>query len=222
MPVSTSSCALGASFILVLLLQVSQAIHTAHAADLTVTARLRPLPCAITLAPTTVEHSALLFQHLNRNSPTVLEKKQVALHVQCPAARRFSMTAKDNQRASANLALAPHISFLANDSLARPYVRGLGSINGQRIGAYALRLVPDNGLGVMASDNFGGWVASPTGAFNAVGADPLAFARQGAPAALTSASGLIEIETVIEQSSRLSGSDAVALEGSTTLQLYYE
>lgn len=196
-----------------LLLKAAQPAFAASFVDVTVTGRLTPDACHVSLSEGgTVDHGKIPAHSLSATEFTVLPSRMLELSVQCARPMLFALVGIDNR---------------AESSLAPDYFYGLGrNIHApeERLGSVALSyrdaLGDSQPLQVLASINSGEtWSQDP----NAYPRSYMAFAPPGdrQPEFISQLLVRLQVDTAINFSQYLTLDQEVPLDGSIVLDLRY-
>ncbi|MBV4498473.1 DUF1120 domain-containing protein [Pseudomonas sp. SWRI12] len=197
-----------------------------QAADLQVTGSIVPGSCSLNIPTLAVDFGRITPTELSPIDYTRLGARNTAFNITCDGPTLVGLTASDNRAASRKHEAMEIVDL----ELAAPLNSfGLGTnANGDKIGAYALFIRNSSMDGGTSSRTIlsGNDGASWFGAKDFMRSLPqytLSWAATGdtGPYMLTTLSGELEIEAVINNTTELAVRDDVQIDGSATLELKY-
>ncbi|MDP9909148.1 hypothetical protein J2W27_001250 [Variovorax boronicumulans] len=195
---------------------------SAESAELRIAGTITPTACTpVFTGGGVVDYGKIPAKSLNPTTQTNLPEKSIQLSMTCDAPVLFGFKTIDERAGTAVASLQTGVG--------EPETKfGLGTSDGQKIGAYSMQIVSATADGKPAVTLFsknGGtyWGPLNTGGLMADGGRLIAFVTNGGtvPNAHKSATTDIRVTTVIDKSSNLPLTHAIPLDGLSTFELVY-
>lgn len=202
----------------VALLAASSSASAAESATLEVTGTITPPPCTIGLDGTgMVNLGEIKTESLSTTVPTKLTTQSTDLSVSCPGKSQFAISAVDAR--SANLVDAA--VGVAKTGATSDQAFGLGSEDGQDVGAYVISLaspITDNGSSSMITRTSGGsWSAATV--LQPGDGQQTAWGNNQAVTATKDAKVTLNVDAAIASLSELDLSNSIDIQGQATIEL---
>ncbi|TSD60057.1 DUF1120 domain-containing protein [Variovorax sp. KBS0712] len=196
---------------------------SAESAELRIAGTITPTACTpVFTGGGVVDYGKIPAKSLNPTAQTNLPEKSIQLGMTCDAPVLFGFKTIDERAGTAVTSLQTGVG--------EPETKfGLGTSDGQKIGAYSMQIVRATADGrpalTLFSENGGTyWGALNTGGLMADGGRLIAFVNDGGasrPNAHKSVTTDIRVTTVIDKGSNLPLTHAIPLDGLSTFELVY-
>lgn len=195
---------------------------SAMAADVRVKGSIAPSSCSITLTNATFDYGRIDRGSLSATRYTKLDKKTSPYIITCEANTRVGIKSVDNRVSSK----VPGIIVSEFPGYHDIYNFGLGeTAQGEKIGGYVMHLrnnVADGkAVSTIGSNNNGGTWHASGGALGQTTHVASWSSGTSLPVSLTTISGNLEVQAVINRTSALTLNQEVNLDGHATLELRY-
>lgn len=212
-------------------LTASMNIHAADTAELKVKGTVRPAACTLTLGGGgTVDYGHITNSQLSGSKPTKLPPKTIPYSVNCPnGGAIIGVMLTDNRKASVVKGM---IISTEGDNF------GLGTVNGKNLGVF---IVGTNTTDLRIPGHDNPWAPYELSSINGgqswwprgypVGSYPASLppnvmrswglSSDYRPSAITSMSGILTVEAMLETIGNLPTGDNIPLDGSATMEMIY-
>lgn len=197
---------------------------TAQAADVRVKGTIAPASCSFTITQSVFDYGRIQPSSLSATQYTKLERKSTPFAVKCDAATLVSIRTQDN-RASSKVPGMMQAAF--NSTYNDMFNYGLGvSTKNEKIGGYVMLMsntVADGkAVRVNGSSNNGAtWTVGDGALAQPPHLTSWASSASTAPVALSTVSGNLLVQAVINKTSAFSVGSGISLDGHATLELRY-
>lgn len=202
------------------LLAASASASADESATLEVTGTITPPPCTIVLGNGgKVDFGTIASEELGAEDPTKLTAKTLSLNVTCPGATKFAISATDQNSSS----LVEDAVTVAKSGATKDQAFGLGSEDGQKVGAYVISLTGATADStstsmVSRSDASATWSAA---SLLAPGATRQTGWGSGTDvASVSKAEVTLSVDAAIAALDDLTLSEDITIQGSATIELH--
>ncbi len=214
-------------------------INSAFAADsidLKVIGTIEPSACIPTLTGgAIIDYGTIKNSAIAKDDYTALPVKTLTFSINCQAPTKVALKSTDLQKESAVIPVGQTGLDGKTYTDASYYIAGLGADNGKNVGGYGMIMVGSDitidgtitpGI-IFSGDNGAMWGGgtSQLGAWMSAGSYNYiySFSNDGekTPLALTTLTGTLKTQAYINKGSELDLTQAVHLNGQTTIELYY-